>query len=71
MQLENKFELLKKLDENECRLNASTTAPIQFLIASCDDFKAYLVSRLEEITKQQNSSNEAVKVVSEKVEPIV
>lgn len=61
MQLENKFELLKKQDENECRLNASQTAPIEFLIASCDHFKAYFVQRLEEITKEQNALQDSSK----------
>ncbi len=58
MQLESKAELVKKLDEHECRFNCSSSAPVDFLISCADEFKAYLLNILEESKKQKETIEE-------------
>lgn len=56
MQLKNKVELEKCLDEHECNLICSNTAPIDYILHCLEDFKTYVLKIKEEQEKKSETS---------------
>ncbi len=48
MEMKTKVDLIKRLDEHECILSCSAQAPLSFLQASLEDFKAYICLKISE-----------------------
>ena len=69
MQMQNKVELIKKLDEHECLLSCTSTAPISFLLDCLEHFKAYLLqikaAKEKEAADQKQLEEQEVKNVSQ------
>lgn len=54
MEMKNKVELVKRLDEHECVMTWSASSPATFVSAALDDFRAFVtqkIKEMEELTK--------------------
>ena len=48
MEMKNKVELIKRLDEHDVILSWSSTAPAPFIVAAINDFKAFIDQKIKE-----------------------
>jgi hypothetical protein len=65
MQMNNKVELIKRLDEHDCMLTWSASAPATFIVAALEDFKVFIDMKIREMEDQKKSDNPKVESLPE------
>lgn len=70
MEMKNRVELVKRFDEHDCYISWSASSPAAFIMASLNDFSAFVAQKIKEQEDQVKKAIEDSKP-QESAEPYV